>query len=269
MVTKAAGTHLVGRQRERDVLDRVLAAAREGQGGVLALHGEPGVGKTALLDYAVEAASDFRVTRAVGVEGEMELPSAALQRFCSPSLHLIERLPALQREALEVALGRSAGRAPNPFLVGLAVLSLLSEAAEEQPLLGVVDDAQWLDRASARVLAFVARRLLAERVALVFAVREQGGEQVLAGLPELAIGGLGPEHARLLLDAMIPGPLDEEVKARILDETRGNPLALIELPRGLTPAQLAGGFGFPDARSDTCDVARDVQRSSSTFISPK
>src|SRR6185437_5991461 len=141
---------------------------------VLAVHGEAGVGKTALLDYAVEAAPGFRVIRATGVEGEMELPFAALQPFCSPSLDLFERLPAAQREALDVALGLSAGRTPNPFLVGLAVLSLLSEVAEEQPLLCVIDDAQWLDRASARVLAFVARRLLAEPVALVFVTREPG-----------------------------------------------------------------------------------------------
>ncbi|HWX09343.1 MAG TPA: ATP-binding protein, partial [Gaiellaceae bacterium] len=189
MVTRAAGEHLLGRQRERDVLDRVLAAARDGEGGVLAMHGEPGIGKTALLDYAVEAASDFRVTRAVGAEGEMELPFAALQQVCSPSLDLIDRLPALQREALEVAFGRSAARAPNPFLVGLAVLSLLSEAAEEQPLLCVVDDAQWLDRASARVFAFVARRLLAERIAVVFAARKPIDS--LAGLAELQVEPLG------------------------------------------------------------------------------
>jgi DNA-binding CsgD family transcriptional regulator/tetratricopeptide (TPR) repeat protein len=245
MVTRAAVTHLLGRQRERDVLDRVLAAARDGQGGVLALHGEPGVGKTALLDYAVEAASDFRVTRAVGVEGEMELPFAALQQVCSPSLDLIDRLPDLQREALEVALGRSEGRAPNPFLVGLAVLSLLSEAAEEQPILCVVDDAQWLDRASARVLAFVARRLLAERIALVFATRTPIDS--LAGLAELQVEPLGHRDARALLDSVMTARLDERVLERIVVETRGNPLALLELPRGLTPAQLAGGFGLASA----------------------
>src|SRR5579864_6735760 len=226
MITRAPREHLLGRQRERDVLDRVLAAARDGQGGVLAVHGEPGVGKTALLDYAVEAASDFRVTRAVGVEGEMELPFAALQRFCSPSVHLIERLPALQREALEVALGRSAGRAPNPFLVGLAVLSLLSEAAEEQPLLCVVDDAQWLDRASARVLAFVARRLLAERIALLFAARRP--ITLLAGLAELQVEGLNDRDARTLLESELPARLDDTIMQRLLVEARGNPLALLE-----------------------------------------
>jgi DNA-binding CsgD family transcriptional regulator len=255
MVTSAAGTHLLGRQRERDVLDRVLAAARDGNGQVLAVNGEPGVGKTALLDYAVEAASDFRVTRALGVEGEMELPFAALQRFCSPSLHLIDRLPALQREALDVALGRSAGRAPNPFLVGLAVLSLLSDAAEEQPLLCVVDDAQWLDRASLRVLAFVARRLLAERIALVFAARKP--IEMLAGLAELHVEPLGHRDARALLDSVLTARLDDRVLERIVVETRGNPLALLELPRGLTPAQLAGGFGLTSA----LPLSREIEQS--------
>src|SRR5579863_1967140 len=258
MVTRAAGEQLLGRQRERDVLDRVLAAAREGEGGVLALHGEPGVGKTALLDYAVEAASDFRVTRAVGVEGEMELPFAALQQVCSPSLDLIDRLPDLQREALEVALGRSEGRAPNPFLVGLAVLSLLSEAAEEQPILCVVDDAQWLDRASARVLAFLARRLLAERIALVFATRTPIDS--LAGLAELQVEPLGHRDARALLDSVMTARLDERVLERIVVETRGNPLALLELPRGLTPAQLAGGFGLASALPLSTGIEQSVTR---------
>ncbi len=255
MITRAAGEHLLGRQRERDVLDRVLAAARDGKGAVLAVHGEPGIGKTALLDYAVETASDFRVTRAVGVEGEMELPFATLQQICSPSLDLIDRLPALQREALEVALGRSAGRAPNPFLVGLAVLSLLSEAAEEQPLLCVVDDAQWLDRASARVLAFVARRLLAERIALVFAARNPIDS--LAGLAELHVKPLGHRDARSLLDSVMTARLDDRVLERIVVETRGNPLALLELPRGLTPAQLAGGFGL----TSVLPLSRGIEQS--------
>jgi DNA-binding CsgD family transcriptional regulator len=236
---------LLGRQRERAVLDRVLEAAREGQGGVLAVDGEPGVGKTALLDYAIEAASDFRIARAVGVEGEMELAFAALQQLCSPSLDLIERLPDPQRDALEVALGLSAGRPPNPFLAGLAVLNLLSEAAEEQPLLCVVDDAQWLDRASGRVLGFVARRLLAEKIAMVFAAREP--IDALAGFAELHIEPLGRRDARALLDSVLPARLDERVLERIVVETHGNPLALLELPRGLTPAQLAGGFGLPAA----------------------
>jgi DNA-binding CsgD family transcriptional regulator len=245
MVTRAPGEQLLGRQREREVLDRVLEAARGGHGGVLAVYGDPGVGKTALLEYAVAAAPDFRVARAVGVEGEIELAFAALQQLCSPNLDLIDRLPDPQREAFEVALGLSAGRTPNPFLVGLAVLNLLSEAAEERPLLCVIDDAQWLDRASARVLAFVARRLLAERIAMVFAAREQIVS--LAGFAELQVEPLGHRDARALLDSILPGRLDERVLERIVVETRGNPLALLELPRGLTPAQLAGGFGLPTA----------------------
>ncbi len=236
---------LLGRQRERGVLDRVLEAARDGHGGVLAVYGEPGVGKTALVEYAIEAAPGFRVARAVGVEGEMELDYAALQQLCSPSLHLTERLPDPQREAFEIALGMSAGRPPSPFLVGLAVLNLLSEAAVEQPLLAVIDDAQWLDRASARVLAFVARRILAERIAMVFASREPIGS--LAGLAELQLEPLGHRDARALLDSILPGRLDERVLERIIVETRGNPLALLELPRGRTPAQLAGGFGLTAA----------------------
>jgi hypothetical protein len=194
MFIRAPAVQLLGRQRERDVLDRLLEAARDGQGGVLAVYGEPGVGKSALLDYAIEAGAGFRVARTVGVEGEMELAFAALHQLCSPSLDLIERLPDPQRDALEVALGLSAGRPPNPFLVGLAVLNLLSEAADERPLLCVVDDAQWLDRASARVLAFVARRLLAEKIAMVFAAREP--IEALAGFAELHVEPLGRRNAR-------------------------------------------------------------------------
>ena len=236
---------LLGRQRERDVLGRVLEAAREGHGGVLALYGEPGVGKTALLDYATEAGADFTVVRAVGVEGEMELAFAAVQQLCSPSLHLMEHLPEPQRVALEVALGLSTGPPPNTFLVGLAVLNLVSESADEQPLLCLVDDAQWLDRASARVLAFVARRLLAERIAMVFAARE--AIDALRGVAELRVEPLNRRDARALLDSVLSARLDERVLERIVAETRGNPLALLELPRGLTPAQLAGGFGLPGA----------------------
>lgn len=242
---RAPAVQLLGRQREREVLDRLLGAARAGKGGVLAVYGEPGVGKTALLESAIEAAANFRVARTVGVEGEIELAFAALQQLCSPSLDLIERLPDPQRDALEVALGLSAGRAPNPLLVGLSVLNLLSEVAEEQPLLCVVDDAQWLDRASARVLAFVSRRLLAEKIAMVFAAREP--IEALASVAELQVGPLGRRDARALLASVLPARLDERVLERIVVEARGNPLALLELPRGLTPAKLAGGFGLPAA----------------------
>jgi DNA-binding CsgD family transcriptional regulator len=258
MATTASTVQLLGRQRERDVLDRVLEAARDGQGGVLALYGEPGVGKTALLDYAIEAGADFLVVRTVGVEGEMELAFAALQQLCSPSLDLMDRLPDPQRDAFEVAFGLSAGRPPNPFLVGLAVLNLLSEAADERPLLCVVDDAQWLDRASARVLAFVARRLLAEKIAMVFAAREP--IEALAGFAELHVEPLGRRDARALLDSVLPARLDERVLERIVVETHGNPLALLELPRGLTPAQLAGGFGLPAALPLSAQIEESFAR---------
>jgi predicted ATPase len=245
MVTRRPGEQLLGRRSEREVLDRLLEAARRGEGGVLVVHGEPGVGKTALLEYAVEAAREFRVARTAGIEGEMELPFAALQQLCSPLLALMERLPDHQREALAVAFGLSAGEAPNRFLVGLAVLGVLSEAAEEQPLLCVVDDAQWLDRASSRALAFVARRLLAEEIAIVFAAREP--RDALAELPGVWVEGLGDRDARALLGSVLPYRLDQPVRERIIAETRGNPLALLELPRGSTPSQLAGGFGLPAA----------------------
>ncbi len=239
------GGELLGRDREREVLDRLLNGARGGSGGVLVVHGEPGVGKTALLEYAVEAGRQLRVARTVGVESEMELAFAALQQLCSPFLELMEHLPQPQRDALAVAFGLSAGPAPDPFLVGLAVLGLLAEAAEEQPLLCVVDDAQWLDSASARALAFVARRLVAEKVAVLFAARKLGEE--LRGLPDLEIQGLRNGEAHALLSSTVRFLLDEQVRNRIISETRGNPLALLELPRGLTPTQLAGGLGLVGA----------------------
>ena len=258
MVTRAPAAALFGRQREREVLDRVLEGAREGRGGVLAVYGEPGVGKTALLGYAIETGRNFRISRTSGVEGEMELAFAALQQLCSPSFDLLEHLPQPQREAVEVALGLSAGRPPNPFLVGLAVLNLLSEAAEEQPLLCLVDDAQWLDSGSARVLAFVARRLLAERIAMVFAAREP--LEALDGFAELQVEPLGHRDARALLDSVLPARLDERVLEQIVAETRGNPLALLELPRGLTPAQLAGGFGLPGALPLSARIEQSFER---------
>jgi DNA-binding CsgD family transcriptional regulator len=231
---------LFGREREREILDRLL---RVGRGGVLVVHGEAGVGKTALLEYEIEAGREFRVARTSGVEAEMELPFAALQQLCSPFLDLLDRLPQPQHVALGVAFGLTSGSAPDPFLVGLAVLGLLSEASEEQPLLAVVDDAHWLDQASARALAFVARRLLAEQIVLLFATRQV--DDALGGLPELFISPLGHRDARALLKSVLPAPLDEPVLERIVVETRGNPLALLELPRGLTPTELAGGFGLP------------------------
>ncbi len=257
-VTRLQGSQLVGRRRERELLDRVLEAAGGGDGGVLVVHGEAGVGKTALLEYAVEQAGAFRVLRTGGAEGEMELPFAALQQLCSPILELNERLPAPQREALAVALGLSAGRAPNPFLVGLAVLGLMSEAAEERPLLCAVDDAQWLDRASARALVFVARRLLAEKIALLFSARELG--DTLAGLPGVQVEGLEGRDARRLLESALPGRLDDPILERLIVEARGNPLALLEMPRGLSAAQLAGGFGLPTALPLSSQIEENFAR---------
>jgi DNA-binding CsgD family transcriptional regulator len=234
---------LLNRLSERATLSQLLDVARAGRSGVIVMRGEAGVGKTALLDYAIESAAGLRVVRVAGVESEMELAFAALQQLCAPMLDKLAGLPDPQRVALGVAFGLNMGAAPDRFLVGLAVLSLLSEEAEQQPLLCVVDDAQWLDRASAQALAFVARRLLAEPVALVFATREESEEH--RGLPELLVGGLGQGDARELLSSVIRGPLDERVRDRIIAETRGNPLALLELPRGVMPADLAGGFGLP------------------------
>jgi DNA-binding CsgD family transcriptional regulator len=238
---------LRGRRDECAVLDRLLDRARAGRSGALVLEGEAGVGKTALLDHAIGSASDLRVLRAVGVESEMELAFAALHQLCAPVLDRLERLPVPQRDALLTTFGMRAGPVPDRFLVGLAVLSLLSEVAEESPLVCVVDDAQWLDRASAQCVAFVARRLLAESVVMLFAAREQS--DLLTGLPELVLEGLGDADARALLASVIPGRLDEGVADELLAETRGNPLALLELPRGLSAAQLAGGFGLPGALS--------------------
>ena len=239
-------TILMGRAVERATLGRLLQAVRRNEGHVLVLRGEPGVGKTALLDDAIGSAPDLRVLRAVGVESEMELAFAALHQLCAPVLDRLGRLPGPQQAALRVAFGLSDGEAPDRLLVGLAALSLLSEVAEERPLLCAVDDGQWLDEASAVALAFAARRLLSEPVAMVFVTREP--IQALSGLPELVIDGVADDVARRLLATGIRGPLDEQVRERIIAEARGNPLALLELPRGLTPAQLAGGFALPDTR---------------------
>ena len=250
MSSRVPRRRLRGRRDECETLDRLVAYAKAGQSQVLVLCGEPGVGKSALLEYVVGRAAGCRVLRAAGVESEMELAFAGLHQLCLPVTRFLDRLPGPQRDALAIAFGLRAGSAPDRFLVGLAVLSLLAEAAEEQPLVCVVDDTQWLDRASAQTLGFVARRLLAERVALVFAVRAStlGSGDDLVGLRELVVRGLRDGDARALLDSVVPGPLDERVRDRIVGETRGNPLALLELTHGLTVAELAGGFGRPDAR---------------------
>jgi DNA-binding CsgD family transcriptional regulator len=244
------GTGLLDRRGERAAVDRVFDRARAGDSAVLVVRGEPGIGKTVLLDYAVRraSASDFRVVRAWGVESEMELAFAGLHQLCVPMLGRLERLPKPQRDALAVAFGLREGQAPNRFLVGLAVLSLLAATAEDQPLACLVDDAQWLDRASLQCLVFAARRLLAEPIALIFAVRGPGDDQELASLPGLTVTGLGSSDAGTLLASAISGRVDAEVRDRIVAETRGNPLALLQLPRGLGPAELAGGYWLPDSR---------------------
>jgi DNA-binding CsgD family transcriptional regulator len=245
MVTTDVSAGLLDRDAEREVFDRLLESVRGGQSSALVVRGEPGIGKTALLDYAVEAASGFRVLRVLGVESEIDLGFAALQQVCAPMLDRLDRLPTAQREALRVAFGLSAGQPPDRFLVALAVLSLMSEVAAEQPLFVVVDDAQWLDPVSAQSLAFVARRLLAEPVAFAFATREPLEE--LAGLPELVVEGLGDVDARALLESAIHARIHEGVAQQFLAEARGNPLALLELPRGLTGTEWGGGFGVPVA----------------------
>ncbi len=234
---------LIGRRAECEVLKGLVEEVRAGASRSLVVSGDPGVGKTALLEYVVDRATGFRVARAAGVQSEMELAFAGLHQLLAPMLDRLERLPVPQGDALRTAFGVSPGTAPDPFFVGLAVLSVLSEAAEEQPLLCLVDDEQWLDRASAQVLAFVARRLEAESVGLVFAARSPSAD--IAGLPQLVVEGLREDDARTLLDSVLTGPLDAVVRDRIVTETRGNPLALLELPRGVTPADLAGGFALP------------------------
>jgi DNA-binding CsgD family transcriptional regulator len=235
-------TSLLGRGAECALLDDLIEDIRRGQSRSLVLRGEAGIGKTALLEYVVESAPDLAVVRAVGVESEMELAYASLHQLCAPLLDRLERLPAPQHDALRVVFGLDAGPAPDRFLVGLAVLSLLSDVAEDGPLLCVVDDAHWLDQASALTLAFVARRLLAEPVGLVFAARDPG--EALAHVPELWVHGLRNGDARRLLGSAVRFGLDERVRERIIAETRGNPLALLELPRGSTATQLAGGYGM-------------------------
>ena len=234
---------LTGRDTECDALDQLISAVCSGQSRALVLSGEAGVGKSALMDYLAARAHRGQVVRVSGVQSEMELAFAALHQVCAPAFDLLDRLPTPQAEALRTVFGISAGPPPDMFLIGLGVLSLLAEAAVDQPLLCLVDDQQWLDRCSAQILSFVARRLGAESLGLVFATREVG--QILTGLPEYQIGGLRDADARSLLDAVLTAPIDAQVRDQLVAEAHGNPLALLELPRGLTPAQLAGGFGLP------------------------
>ncbi len=248
MSSQGSGQPLHGRIGECETLRTLLSTARSGSSQVLVLRGEAGVGKSALLDYASEAASGFRTLHVSGVESDMELAFAGLQQLCAPLLDHLDELPEPQREALNVAFGRGVGATPDRFLVGLAVLSLVAAAADVQPVLCVVDDAQWLDEVSVQTLGFVARRLMAEPVAVVFGVRQSAATTVLPGLPELVIDGLSDGDARELLESVLLGGIDPRVRDRIVAETRGNPLALLEVPRNVTAAELAGGFWNSGAR---------------------
>ncbi|MGV0813872.1 AAA family ATPase [Mycolicibacterium boenickei] len=241
---------LYGRVTECHTLQTLLATVRSGSSEVLVLHGEAGVGKTALIEYLAAQATGFRIVRVAGVESDIELAFAGLQQLCAPLMAHVDELPEPQREALSVAFGRGVGPTPDRFLVGLAVLSLLAAAADHQPLLCVVDDAQWLDQVSLQTLGFVARRLLAEPVAVVFGVRDgrYGPADVLAALPELMVTGLADGDARDLLESIMLGGIDPRVRDRIVAETRGNPLALHEVPRNVSAAELAGGFWVSGVR---------------------
>jgi DNA-binding CsgD family transcriptional regulator len=258
MRTRPGPPSLLDRQEERATLDGLLGNLRSGRGRALVLRGEAGVGKSALLDYVAEAAADMRVARIAGVESEMELAFAGLHLLCAPLLGQLENLPVPQRDALGVAFGLRDGGTPDRFMVGLAVLTLLTEVAEERPLLCVVDDAQWLDRESAQVLAFAARRLLAEPVGLVFAAREPGEQ--FRELADLEVRGLPEPEARELLGSVIRFRLDERVRDQILAEAGGNPLALLELPRGLRPGQLAAGFGLVGAQAVPARIEEEFLR---------
>ncbi|MGP3965292.1 ATP-binding protein [Nonomuraea sp. 3N208] len=260
MASRGPGSQLRGRQIECETLDQLVATVQGGHSSVLVLRGEAGIGKTALLEYVRGSAAGCRIARAAGAESEMELAFGGLHQLCASFLDHLPRLPEPQRDALETAFGLSAGTPPDRFLVGLAVLSLLADVAEKEPLVCLVDDAQWLDQVSAQTIAFVARRLLAEPIGLVLAVREPHLEQELTGLPQLEVGRLSDSDARALLDSVTPGRLDERVRDRIVAETQGNPLALLELPRGLTAAELAGGFGRPDARPLASQIEQSFLR---------
>ena len=236
---------LLGRRHECEALDQLLSEARDGRSGVVVVRGEAGAGKSALLAYVAARTDGWQVATAAGVESEMELAYSGLHQLCVPMLECLDRLPVPQREALATVFGISAGTAPDRFLVGLATLTLFAEVADVQPLICIVDDAQWLDLASAQILGFVARRLLAEQVAIVCAARTGSGDTVLAELPELSLHGLVDERRPRVAGEQSPRPLDSAVCDQIVAESHGNPLALLELPRTWDPAELAGGFGFP------------------------
>ncbi|MFG2884775.1 ATP-binding protein [Streptomyces sp. NPDC048297] len=243
---------MLGRQRECGGIDGLLRAVRSGDGSALVLLGAAGIGKTALLDHTARQASDARLARISGVEAEKEFAYSALQQLCTPLLDLRGLLPAPQRDALGVALGLEPGSAPDRFVVGMAVLGLLSEASRQRPVVCLIDDAQWVDTVSLQVLSFVARRLHAEPVGMLFATRT--GDEALAGLPRLELSGLRDEDAGRLLDTVLLAPLDERVRGRILAEAHGVPLAVLELARRATPGQLAGGFAVPDLSTPSARI---------------
>ncbi|SER26648.1 regulatory protein, luxR family [Lentzea albida] len=231
------GVAMIGRAGETRRVGELVGHARQSRGGALVLTGEAGIGKSALLEHAVGAASGFEVLRATGSEFEQELPYSALHQLCVPVLGHLDALPAPRREALRIAFGL-AGGTPRPFQVGLAVLDLLTSV--RRPVLCVVDDAQWLDAASSQAMAFLARRAGADAVAVLLAVRTPSTVDALSSLPRLHVGGLGDRDAKALLAARHPFPLDDRVRDRLVAEANGNPLALLELP-------LAGGFAVPDS----------------------
>jgi DNA-binding CsgD family transcriptional regulator len=259
-MVSTTGPQLLGRRTERAALDDMVAAARRGRSGAVVLRGEAGIGKTALLRHVVGSATGCEVLRASGVESEMELPFAGLQQLCAPLLDRLGELPGPQRDALRTAFGLAEGDPPDRFLVGLAVLTLLAGAAADRPVVCVVDDAQWLDRVSAQTLAFVARRLAAESVALVFALRVPTSMRLLEGIAELEVRGLPDADAHALLAAGLRGPLDRQVRDRIVAETHGNPLALLELPQGRSAVELAFGFQSPDLMPMASRIEQDYQR---------
>lgn len=257
--TKLA-TVLVDRRSETSRLDLLLAAARTGASGALVVRGEAGIGKTALIAHFLTHAAGCQVVRSAGVESEMELPFAGVQQLCRPLMKGLVGLPVPQREALSRAFGLHPGPAPDRFLIALAVLTLMSDVAESQPLVCLVDDAQWLDRASVQVLGFVARRIAAESVVIIFAVRDSVKIPDLTGVPELRVGPLSQVDARAVLASATTGKIDDEVRERIVAEAHGNPLALLELPRGWTPAAFAGGFGLPDGLPVSAKVEESFRR---------
>jgi len=265
-VIRGRAPGLTNRRSERNTLDRLADAVRGGQSRSLVMLGDAGMGKTVLLDYLAGQARGCQLARAAGVQTEMELAFAGLHQLCAPMLGRGGHLPAPQQDALQTAFGLAAGPPPDRFMVGLAVLSLLSEVAGEQPLICLIDDEQWLDQASAQALGFVARRLAADPVGLVFAAREPSA--ALAGLPELEVGGLRESDARVLLDSALAVPLDDRVRDQIVAETKGNPLALLELPRGLSPEELAGGFGLPGAVSLSERIAESFRRQLEALPAP-